>query len=130
MRLYTIQLSQWRLAKELDIPLLDTTVKSGVAAGNGLFTPTWEIVTGVKSGEITEAEYTEQYLILMRESYLNNRQRWLDVCQMPVVAIACYCPPGTFCHRHLLADCFERVCLRQGIAFTHEGELTRSVAQR
>lgn len=126
MELWTIQLSQWRVAQRLAIPLIDTTVKSG----DPVFAPTWEIVTAVKSGRITQQQYTEHYLSLMRKSWLNNRQRWLDLCHQDTAAIACYCAQGVFCHRHLLAEYLKRVCVSQDIPFVLKGELTQASVNR
>lgn len=122
MMLYTIQMAQWRLAQKLEIPMIDTTIKSGEKT----FQPSWEIVTAVKSGVISPEVYTEEYLQIMRDSYKNNRSRWLEVCNMPVVAIACYCPDGQFCHRHVLATCFKYVCRKNGLPFELKGELLAS----
>jgi hypothetical protein len=121
MELWTIQMAQWRTAKDLGIPFLDTTVKSG----DKVFAPTWDIVTGVKSGAISEATYTEEYKRLMRASYRSHQSRWLSLCESPVVAISCYCPEGQFCHRHLLAGYLENVCNKHAIPFVLKGELTR-----
>lgn len=119
MELYTIQLSKWRIALNQNIPLLDTTVKSGDAT----FAPTWEIVMGIKQGLLTPEAYSTQYASLMRQSYLINTARWLDVLSMDRVAIACYCPANCFCHRLLLKDYFQKVCDKKNLPFTYSGEL-------
>lgn len=116
----TVQLAKWRKVKELGIELLDTTVKSGIKT----YAPSWDIVRGVKSGEITEAEYTVRYIVLLHESYLARRKEWLDLIKKDSIAIACYCSPGKFCHRHILADVLEKICQRQGIPFENKGEIT------
>lgn len=120
MELFTIQLAQWRVAKRLAIPLIDTTVKSGEST----FSPTWDLVLNIKSGKITESEYTEGYFNLMRQSYTENPTRWLEVLGMECVAVACYCPVKCFCHRLLLVEIFEKLCLRHKIPFTYSGELS------
>jgi len=122
MELWTIQLAQWRAAKARGVPLIDTTVKSG----DPVFAPNWTIVQGVKANMITEQEYTERYLDLMRSSFKQNRPRWLTLCSMEQVAIACYCPVGVFCHRHLLANMIEKVCSAHGLPFQAMGELLPS----
>lgn len=122
MELWTIQLANYRLAKQLDIPLIDTTVKSGEST----FAPSWDIVTGVKSGKIIEEQYTQEYTQLMRSSFVRNPSRWIEVCLMPKVAVSCYCSPGKFCHRHLLAEMFEKICTIRGIPFELKGELLKS----
>lgn len=119
MRLQTTQITKWRQIQKLDgVLFLDTTVKTG----DPVFAPTWDIVMGVKSGKITPEEYTVEYTRLMRESYKNNPGRWLSVCQLDRVCIACYCPPDTFCHRHLLKSMFAGVCKHHGIPFLDDGE--------
>ena len=120
MELWTIQMAQWRTARDLGIPFLDTTVKSG----DKVFAPTWDIVMGVKNGSVSEAAYTEEYRRLMRVSYRSHQPRWLELCNMSVVAISCYCPDGCFCHRYLLAGYLEDVCSRHEIPFILKGELT------
>lgn len=125
MDLYTAQMARYRLAKERNIPYIDTTVKSG----DKVFAPSWEIVSRHKAGTLDDRGYTEVYKHLMRESYGNNRSRWLEVARMPQVCFLCYCPACTlerkvFCHRYLLVDMFERVCLHEGIPFNYVGELT------
>lgn len=119
MKLWTTQMAKWRTAKERNIVFIDTTVKSG----DKVFAPTWEIVMSVKSGQISEDTYTQEYLRLMRASYRTHLDRWLEVCQMDEVAIACYCTHGKFCHRHLLADMLSHVCTRYAIPFQLQGEL-------
>lgn len=119
MQLWTIQMGKWRLALAQGIYLLDSTVKSGVAA----FAPTWEIVGAVKAGEITEQQYTEQYLLLMRESFRRQPEQWQALEGYPSIAVACYCKPGKFCHRHLLADMLTKYFTSRNIPVEFRGEL-------
>jgi uncharacterized protein YeaO (DUF488 family) len=79
---------------------LDITVKSG----DKTFAPTWPMVDGVKHGVISEEEYTKLYKALMRHTYLKNKARWMDVLAMPEVTLCCFCKPGYFCHRTILAE--------------------------
>ncbi len=78
---------------------LDITVKSG----NKAFAPTWSMVMASKRGEMSEAEYREQYIQKMRHSYLNNHEEWQKLMQQDQVTLVCYCKPGKFCHRIILA---------------------------
>lgn len=119
MELYTIQLAKWRRAKELGIPLIDTTVKSGEEA----FSPTWDMVSGHKQGTLTDEEYTALYKELMLKSIKRSPARWAELMKMDKVAIACYCGKGKFCHRHLLAEILEKLCRHNLITFVHLGEL-------
>lgn len=83
---------------------LDITVKSG----DKTFAPTWDMVMGHKNGVISDEEYTQKYIELMRKSLKNNRSRWLEVMNMEKVVFCCYCKKGKFCHRILLAKMFEK----------------------
>lgn len=119
MELYTVQLSQWREVGKRGLLLLNTTVKSGQRE----FAPTWEMVIGIKKGTLTPEEYTEQYKALMQESLREHSAYWERLLHEPNLAIACYCRPGVFCHRHILADIFERECERRGIPFIRRSEI-------
>lgn len=113
MKLYTCQMAKWRTPKKLGIPFLDITVKSG----DRVFSPDWKLLSGYKDGSINEEEYTERFKALMRVSYTENRTRWIEVCNMDTLCIACYCGSGKFCHRHLVVDLIESVCNNAGIPF-------------
>ena len=78
--------------------VLDVTVKSG----DKVFAPTWKMVKGYLNSSMTEEEYTNLYHGMMRDSFVKNSARWKQICQYEKVALACYCKPGDFCHRHLL----------------------------
>lgn len=119
MKLFTIQLAQWRKAKKLGIPVLDTTVRTG----DKCFAPSWDIVLKVKSGEITESEYTELYKAIMLVSIKLNPSRWAEVLRMESVAVACYCGNGKFCHRYILAEILQKLCLHNHIPCIMEGEV-------
>lgn len=119
MKIWTIQIAKWRLTKETDIEFIDTTVKSGLK----LFAPTWAIVSGIKSGKITEDEYTEIYYNILRNRYRDNKNEFIKFCEKDKVAVGCYCPSGQFCHRHPLVDILEGVCKHHKINFERMGEL-------
>ena len=119
MEVYTIQMAQWRKAKERGIQLLDTTVKSG----DKVFAPAWGMVEAVKSGRISEEEYSLDYRRMMMMSLKNNASRWKEVIRGEPVAIACYCGYGLFCHRHLLVQYFDEICTSRGIPFEYKGEI-------
>ena len=119
MRLHTFQLAKWRNVVALGIPYLDTTVKTG----NSIFAPNWDIVMRVKSGAISEVEYTDRYKQLMRESFLANKLEWLETIKAPELAVACYCPSGRFCHRLILVELLEALCRAHSVPFEYAGEL-------
>lgn len=126
MKLYTLQMAKWRKAAALNVPVLDTTVKSGEKT----FAPSWEIVRAVKDGISLsgfhlspEEDYTQRYKLIMTDSWKQNQQRWLEVANMESVALMCYCTHGKFCHRYLLIDYFKAVCAKYNIPFEYCGEI-------
>lgn len=119
MKLYTIRVQSWRRAKNLDIPFIDTTVKTG----NKAFAPTWPLLSKYKSKLIDADAYTERFYELMRISYRNNPEEWDEIMSHETLAIGCYCPSGEFCHRYLLKDIFQKVAESRGIEFEYLGEL-------
>ncbi|QVD49091.1 hypothetical protein LUCX_21 [Xanthomonas phage vB_XciM_LucasX] len=120
-RVFTIQVGKWRLAKDRDIKMMDTTVKSGYS----LFAPTWDMVLGIKQGSMTEEEYTELYWRILNQSWKQNQQKWMDFLKDDdQYALACYCKAGAFCHRHLLIKFLEKLCAKLELPFEYYGELT------
>lgn len=120
MHLFTIQNAKWRLARNRDIAVMDTTVKSGFS----IFAPTWDMVMGHKAGRVSDEEYTQLYHDRMNASWKENRAKWIEVIETKEpLAIACYCKAGEFCHRLLLKDIFEKLCKHRGIEFMYYGEL-------
>jgi len=66
-----------------------------------LLAPTWELVEKFKYNNMTEQEYTEQYLQLLT-------QRKVDPYSIiekfgDETILLCYESPNLFCHRHLAA---------------------------
>lgn len=78
----------------------DITIKS---SKNIAFAPTWSMVMDLKTGKISEVEYEQMYLTLMRQSYKNYRHAWEDLLRRKTATLVCFCQPGAFCHRVLLA---------------------------
>lgn len=120
MRLWTIQLAQWRKAKSEGIHVFDITLKSG----DPFFAPTTELLNSYKSGFINSTDYTDVFKKIMRERYQADKDHWLKLFQFEEVALACYCPAGQFCHRHLVRDYAQGVAKTLGIPFEYVGELT------
>lgn len=125
MIVYTGQMGKWRAIVATGIALLDTTVKTGTS----VFMPTWQMVLDVKSGKITETEYTALYYAKMRECARNHPTAWIELIGRSEVCIGCFCPAHTFCHRYLLVDILEKYCKGHGIAFEYRGELPVVTAQ-
>lgn len=120
MEIWTIQVAKYRLLQGTDIEFIDTTVKSG---GNSPFKPTWDIVMGHKNGTVTDAEYTQTYRQILIQSYQSRRSEWDTFLVKGKVAVACYCQPGKFCHRHLLVKALESACRSHRIPFVYKGEI-------
>lgn len=116
MELWTCQIAKWRKATNF----LDTTVKSG----DKIFAPTWNLLGRYKTGQISSDEYKEEFIKLMRQSFINNKEYWLRVLSQETLTIACYCPAGRFCHRLILVELFRAVCEKYNIPFEYKGELT------
>jgi len=104
--LYTVQLARIKgLPPRTQV--IDVSVQSSRPPWN-TFAPTWELVKDLKEGRITENQYTERYIDLMRYRFKNvNKSVFYQLIEMAMngdVALVCYCPPETFCHRHLLKN--------------------------
>jgi uncharacterized protein YeaO (DUF488 family) len=98
---------------------LDITVKSG----NRVFAPTWDMVMGHKEGRISNEEYTDKYIGMMRLSWQRHQADWLRLLKQEVVTLCCYCPAGNFCHRHILKQLLEKACEVHGVEFVDGGEV-------
>lgn len=117
---WTIQIARWRLAQQLDIPLLDITAKSGVPA----FAPDWESLMAYKRGEVGPAEYAERYYHKVIPTVSQYPHQWERFLHKPRLALACYCKSGDFCHRHLFASLLVTYLQQQGRQVNFLGELT------
>lgn len=105
--------------------VLDITVKSGDKVFAPIEDPRnpWDLVMGYKQGTISVEEYTERYTALMRKSYKENKARWLELLSYESVVLCCYCPPGDFCHRTLLAEMLVKVGQKLGKEAIFRGEI-------
>ena len=102
---------------------LDITAKSGKGIGL-IFAPPWDMVMGVKRGRISEAEYTERYLELLRRRYRQNEAVFMSLLRRKRVVLCCYCGVG-FCHRHIAVDVLEKIARAKGMNFQRGGELQK-----
>lgn len=101
IKLFTAQLSKWRLIRSLGVHLLDITAKSG----NPAFAPWFGDVMNFKRHVMSWEEYVERYRMKMRESQRENPEEWKKLCELPEnVALACYCAPFQKCHRYLFKE--------------------------
>lgn len=113
VRIYTAQLRRYR-----GDDLLDVTVKSG----DSTFSPTWDMVRGIKNRSMGKGEYLEIYTRMMERSKEKERERWLEICNMEEVTVACYCRKGEFCHRYPLVDILVEFAKENGIEAKYMGE--------
>jgi len=86
---------------------LDITVKGQDPLGK-YFAPSWEMVMKCKQGKISEEEYTRKYLNLMQKSKQEHPEAWEKLLSRKRVVLVCFCPPGAFCHRVILAKLLEK----------------------
>jgi len=116
--IYTIQLAQWRKLKETNIVLIDATLKSG----DTRLAPDPKLLFDYKSGSITDNEYSDRYLKIMRNRFRENKHLLLDLLAGRDIAIACYCKANTFCHRLILKDILMKIAISENIELVDKGE--------
>lgn len=109
LRIYT---SQYRYG---GADRLDITVKGNDPLGK-VFAPTWDIVKDLKDEKITQKQYEELYVDLMRDSYLDYPDEWTKLLSMDEVTLVCFCKINNFCHRHLLA----KILVKLGAEWKYE----------
>ncbi len=119
---------------------LNTTVQSGEGLGS-ILAPTWALVGGYKHFEaqqnqdhaalakwarytpLSEAEYTDGYLKLLRARYATDKQPFLDLLNRDRVTLTCYCGAGDFCHRHIAVQVLEKIAQHHAMPFERGGEI-------
>lgn len=105
---------------------LDITVKSAQGIGQ-ILAPTWELVGGYKGWRgytsLTEQEYTDGYLALLRTRYQSNAQPFIDIIEREQVVLLCYCRSGAFYHRHIALTVLDKIAHAKAIPFNSGGEL-------
>ena len=85
---------------------VDITVKSAVYPWN-VFTPTWEMVMEYKRSKDKEA-YIKRYKVIIDKAFELHPQQLSDLLKSDrTITLVCFCRPGDFCHRVLLAKHFE-----------------------
>lgn len=95
--------------------VIDVTVKSSV--GDARYAaPTWDMVMGYKNNKITKEEYAVLYEDILAVNSKNILEFFKSFTEE--IAIACYCRPGMFCHRVLLAK-----WLAAKLGWEYSGEL-------
>src|SRR5262249_29208133 len=105
---------------------LHITVKSANGIGT-LLAPTWALVGGHKHwhgySALTDAQYIEKYLDLLRSRYRANEQAFIELIQHPQLVLLCYGRSGVFCHRNIALDVLEKIANAKGLPLTRGGEL-------
>jgi hypothetical protein len=96
---FTIQISRWRYARDLNIPMIDITAKSGIQT----FAPNWEDLMAYKRGEVDNHEYSIRYLKKVLPTVQTHPDDWEILRRHKTFALACYCKSGEFCHRHIFS---------------------------
>lgn len=88
---------------------LDITVKGNDPIGR-IFAPTWDMVNELKSGEIDEAGYEWRFSSLMNSRYDSQGAYMVNLAKANgTKTLVCFCPPGAFCHRIIVAEGLERL---------------------
>lgn len=97
--IFTIQMSRWRYARDLNIPIIDITAKSGIET----FAPAWDNLKLYKQGQMSDWEYSLRYYSKVIPTTDSKSSDWSLLKKNKTFALACYCKPGEFCHRHLFS---------------------------
>lgn len=85
---------------------VDITVKSALYPWD-VFTPTWKMVMDYKRSGNKEV-YIKQYKIIIDKAFeLHAQQLSVLLNSNRTITLVCFCKPGDFCHRVLLAKHFE-----------------------
>lgn len=107
------------------VDMLDITVKSASTPEGRVMAPTWEMVQQFKVGQLTEKEYAEQYLALLRARWKDSEQRkqFISILKMESVTLCCYCQSGAFCHRLLAADILSKIAASHDVKVECIGEV-------
>jgi len=83
---------------------LDVTMKTNNSLGKALNPGSWDLVMGYKNGKISEEQYIEKYIKRLNEAHPIV---WDELGKYSRVTLVCFCRPGDFCHRVLLAKYLE-----------------------
>ena len=65
--------------------------------------PSWEIINGIKYGNMTESDYVYEYMQLLNTTRKLNPQQVVDDLDDGSILL-CYEVPSDFCHRHIAAE--------------------------
>lgn len=88
----------------------DITVKTATYPWN-IFAPTWKMVMAYINGpkdKAAEQVYIAEYTKIVSNAFKTNGAELLTLLQSDQTRVlVCFCKPGAFCHRVLLARHFE-----------------------
>ena len=121
IRIYSMQMSQWRKAAAKGIAVFDITVKSGLRA----VAPDWDFLMEYKNsdkGPEAEAAYTVKYEAKMDKLEEKDPDFLINLLA-DQSAYTCYCPAGKFCHRHLLISRILRRAAERDMDVIYVGEI-------
>ena len=79
----------------------DITVKGQHPMGR-YFAPTWSMVMGVKTNNMTEAEYVKLYCDMLANVVPVAAWDWF--LSEPTRTLVCFCAKDAFCHRNILLN--------------------------
>lgn len=99
---------------------LDITISTKNTTWGRAFAPTWEIVRGHKNKVLSDEAYTRQYHRLMHESRVQHPAHWEYLFGLKKIVLVCFCTPGAFCHRVILANMIQSFTT---INSTYHGEI-------
>lgn len=122
MDVFTVQISNWRVATERGVLVINSTVR----AKHPLFAPTWDMVMGHKQGSVSDDEYRREYYALLDHRLHANVVPWQEFFmfnQGRQIALGCYCTPGDFCHRHLLVPMLGKLATHWKLPYAYFGEI-------
>ena len=76
-----------------------------------LFAPTWPMVMGLKNGSTTKEQYTQAYNGILNNIFTGPAITSVleDLAKAGRITLVCYCHPGDFCHRTLLAQYLQKM---------------------
>jgi uncharacterized protein YeaO (DUF488 family) len=117
--IFTVQMGLYRYARDMNIPLVDITAKSGIKE----FAPDWDFLLAYKNGEISVTEYTRRYHAKVIGNLEQDKTLWECFLHQPTIALACYCKAGDFCHRYLFTNLLTHYLQQNGKIVIYQGEL-------
>jgi hypothetical protein len=81
------------------------------------------MVRAYKEKRVSEEDYIDQYIKLMRISYIDNPGDWESLLDNENIVIGCMCRKGLFCHRNIFVRLLMAHAKRNGIEAKFKGEL-------